>query len=68
MFSVPNALFLRRWSNESRKLARHNGKLVHDDQKAIVIDDDQALTDQKQLQAILEQDGQPIDEVRQAID
>ena len=43
-----------------------NGKLVHDAQKAIVIDD-QALTDQKQLQAILEQDGQPIDEVRQAM-
>ena len=32
-----------------------------------MIDDDQALTDQKQLQAILEQDGQPIDEVRQAM-
>lgn len=44
-----------------------NGKLVHDDQKAIVVDDDQALTDPKQLQAILDQDGQPIDEVRQAM-
>ena len=28
-----------------------NGKLVHDEQKAIVVDNDQALTDQKQLQA-----------------
>lgn len=44
-----------------------NGKLVHDEQKAIVVDDDQALTDQKQLQEILRQDGQPIDEVRQAM-
>ena len=44
-----------------------NGKLVHDDQKAIVVDDDQALTDPKQLQAILDQDGQPIDEVRRAM-
>ena len=44
-----------------------NGKLVHDEQKAIVVDDDQALTDQKQLQAILDQDGQPIDEVRRAM-
>ncbi|MCM2642062.1 hypothetical protein [Lactiplantibacillus plantarum] len=44
-----------------------NGKLVHDDQKAIVVDDDQKLTDQKQLQAILDQDGQPIDEVRRAM-
>ena len=44
-----------------------NGKLVHDDQKAIVVDDDQTLTDPKQLQAILDQDGQPIDEVRQAM-
>ena len=26
-----------------------NGKLVHDDQKAIVVDDEQALTDPKQL-------------------
>ena len=38
-----------------------NGKLVHDDQKAIVVDDEQALTDPKQLQAILDQDGQTID-------
>ncbi|OAZ74330.1 hypothetical protein SRCM101060_02035 [Lactiplantibacillus plantarum] len=44
-----------------------NGKLVHDEQKAIVVDDDHALTDPKQLQAILDQDGQPIDEVRQAM-
>lgn len=44
-----------------------NGKLVHDDQRAIVVDDDQALTDPKQLQAILDQDGQPIDEVRRAM-
>src|SRR5699024_3628754 len=44
-----------------------NGKLVHDDQKAIVVDDDQKLTDQKQLQAILDQDGQPIYEDRQAL-
>ena len=44
-----------------------NGKLVHDDQKAIVVDDDQKLTDQKQLQAIFDQDGQPIDEVRRAM-
>ena len=44
-----------------------NGKLVHDDQKAIVVDKDQAVTDQKQLQAILDQNGQPIDEVRQAM-
>lgn len=44
-----------------------NGKLIHDGQKAIVVDDDQALTDQKQLQAILDQDGQPIDEVQQAM-
>lgn len=44
-----------------------NGKLVHDGQKAIVVDNDQALTDQKQLQAILDQDGQPIDEVRRAM-
>lgn len=44
-----------------------NGKLLHDDQKAIVVDDGQALTDQKQLQAILDQDGQPIDKVRQAM-
>ena len=43
-----------------------NGKLLHDDQKAIVVDDDQKLTELKQLQAILDQDGQPIDEVRQA--
>lgn len=32
-----------------------------------MIDDDQALTDQEPLQTILEQDGQPIDEVRQAM-
>lgn len=32
-----------------------NGKLVHDDQKAIVVDDDQKLTDQKQLQAFAKQ-------------
>ena len=44
-----------------------NGKLIHDEQKAIVVDNDQALTDQKQLQAILDQDGQPIDEVRRAM-
>ena len=44
-----------------------NGKLVHDGQKAIVVDNDQALTDQKQLQAILDQDGQQIDEVRRAM-
>ena len=44
-----------------------NGKLVHDEQQAIVVDNDQALTDQKQLQAILDQDGQPVDEVRQAM-
>ena len=44
-----------------------NGKLLHDDQKAIVVDDDQKLTELKQLQAILDQDGQPIDEVRQAM-
>ena len=44
-----------------------NGKLVHDEQKAIVVDNDQALTDQKQLQAILDQAGQPIDEVRRAM-
>ncbi|MCM2599678.1 hypothetical protein NDQ44_15215 [Lactiplantibacillus plantarum] len=44
-----------------------NGKLLHDNQKAIMVDDDQALTDQKQLQAILDQDGQPIDEVRRAM-
>lgn len=44
-----------------------NGKLIHDDQKAIVVDDEQALTDPKQLQAILDQDGQPIDEVRRAM-
>lgn len=62
MFSVPNALF---WGGDSWQGI--NGKLVHDDQKAIVIDDAQALTDQEQLQAILEQDGQPIDEVRQAM-
>ncbi|MCG0758381.1 hypothetical protein IMAU60049_02868 [Lactiplantibacillus plantarum] len=43
------------------------GKLVHDDQKAIVVDDDQELADQKQLQAILDQDGQTIDEVRRAM-
>ena len=29
-----------------------NGKLLHDNQKAIMVDDDQALTDQNQLQAI----------------
>ncbi len=44
-----------------------NGKLVHDDQKAIVVDNDQALTDPKQLQPILDQDGHPIDKVRQAM-
>ena len=32
-----------------------------------MVDDDQALTDPKQLQAILDQDGQPIDEVRRAM-
>ncbi|MCM2626155.1 hypothetical protein [Lactiplantibacillus plantarum] len=26
-----------------------NGKLLHDNQKAIMVDDDQALTDQKQI-------------------
>ena len=44
-----------------------SGKLVHDDQKAIVVDDDQNLTDQKQLRTRLDQDGQPIDEARQAM-
>jgi hypothetical protein len=29
-----------------------NGKLIHDGQKAIVVDDDQALTDQKQLHVL----------------
>lgn len=43
------------------------GKLVHDDQKAIVVDDDQELADQKQLQARLASDGRPIDEARQAM-
>ena len=43
------------------------GKLVHDDQKAIVVDDDQELADQKQLQARLASDGLPIDEARQAM-
>lgn len=43
------------------------GKLVHDDQKAIVVDDDQELADQKQLQARLASDGRPIDEVRRAM-
>lgn len=43
------------------------GKLVHDDQKAIVIDDDQELVDQKQLQARLASDGRPTDEVRRAM-
>ncbi|MFT9267814.1 hypothetical protein [Oenococcus sp.] len=44
-----------------------NGKLVHDDQKAIVVDDDQDLSDQKALQMRLESDGLPIDKVRQAM-
>ena len=44
-----------------------NGKLVHDEQKAIVVDDDQELADQKQLQARLARDGRPIDEARQAM-
>ncbi len=44
-----------------------NGKLVHDDQKAIVVDDEQALTDPKQLQDRLKQEGKPIDEVRKAL-
>lgn len=44
-----------------------NGKLVHDDQKAIMVDNAQALIDQRKLQAILDQDGQPIDKVRQAM-
>jgi hypothetical protein len=43
------------------------GKLVHDDQKAIVVDDDQELADQKQLQSRLASDGRPIDEARQAM-
>jgi len=43
------------------------GKLVHDDQKAIVVDDDQELADQKQLQARLASDGRPINEARQAM-
>lgn len=43
------------------------GKLVHDDQKAIVVDDDQELADQKQLQARLASDGRPIDEARQTM-
>lgn len=43
------------------------GKLVYDDQKAIAIDDDQELVDQKQLQARLASDGRPIDEARQAM-
>lgn len=44
-----------------------SGKLVHDDQKAIVVDDAHDLTDQKELKARLGQDGQPIDEARQAM-
>ncbi|WP_439424645.1 hypothetical protein ACKP2L_00020 (plasmid) [Oenococcus alcoholitolerans] len=44
-----------------------NGTLVHDDQKAIVVDDDQDLSDQKVLQARLASDGQPIDKTRQAM-
>ncbi|EHN59000.1 hypothetical protein OKIT_0895 [Oenococcus kitaharae DSM 17330] len=44
-----------------------NGKLVHDDQKAIVVDDDQDLSDRKALQMRLESDGLPIDKVRQAM-
>lgn len=43
------------------------GKLVHDEHKAIVVDDDQELADQKQLQARLASDGRPIDEARQAM-
>lgn len=43
------------------------GKLVHDDQKAIVVDDDQNLTDRRQLQKVLDQDGQPVAEARQAM-
>lgn len=43
------------------------GKLVHDDQKAIVVDDDQNLTDRRQLQEVLDQDGQPVAEARQAM-
>lgn len=43
------------------------GKLVHDEQKAIVVDDDQELADQKQLQSRLASDGRPIDEARQAM-
>lgn len=43
------------------------GKLVHDEHKAIVVDDDQELADQKQLQARLARDGRPIDEARQAM-
>ncbi len=44
-----------------------NGKLVHDDQKAIVVDDDQDLSDYKVLQIRLESDGLPIDKARQAM-
>jgi hypothetical protein len=43
------------------------GKLVHDEHKAIVVDNDQELADQKQLQARLASDGRPIDEARQAM-
>lgn len=42
-------------------------KLVHDEHKAIVVDDDQELADQQQLQARLASDGRPIDEARQAM-
>ena len=43
------------------------GKLVHDEHKAIVVDNDQELADQKQLQARLASDGQPIDKARKSM-
>ena len=44
-----------------------NGKLVHDDQKAIVVKDEQELADQDKLQDRLKQEGKPVDEVRKAL-
>lgn len=44
-----------------------NGKLVHDDQKAILVDDQQDLTNQKSLQESLKKDGKPIEKVRQEL-
>ncbi|OEY84307.1 hypothetical protein NT95_01455 [Oenococcus kitaharae] len=43
------------------------GKLIHDDYAAIIVDDDQDLSNQKALQVQLKQLGQPVDQVRKVL-